>query len=214
VPDPVEFLSEPDPSPSPAPAAVEDGRPPRRRWPLAAVLALGVVVTLWATLRPGPRPQAAHRSTSTAPATAPSSTRSVATARSGPPGCPPGVFCDVSRDQVPNVLAAVRRHFPGARTLTTYTVLRTGSSVRGGGLEYRQDAFTVRDGLLVLTVKARASAPPYPSFSLRSQGRAATLQVSLVGFDLDLGFTGVSGPPVSGQRLVALSDETALTDIA
>jgi hypothetical protein len=213
VPGPVEFLSDPDPRPAEVDGEVdaEDRRPPRRRWPLPAALALAaVLVALWATLRPGARPLAANRPTSTAP----SFTRSAPTAHSGPPGCPPGVFCDVSRDQVPNVLAAVRRHFPGARTLTTYTVLRTGSSVRGGGLEYRQDAFTVGDGLLVITVQARISAPPYPSFSLRAQGRAATLQVSLVGFDLDLRFTGVSGPPISGQRLVALSDETALTDVA
>ncbi len=210
MPDPVEFLSEPDP----APAAVEDGRPPRRRALVAAVVAAAVLLALWATLRPEARPLAAQRSTSAAPTAASSTSRSVIKARTGPPGCPPAVFCDVSRDQVPTVLAAVRRHFPGARTLTTYTVLRTGSSVRGGGLEYRQDAFTLGDGLLVITVHARVSAPPYPSFSLRSQGRAATLQVSLVGFDLDVRFTGVSGPPVSGQRLVALSDETALTDVA
>jgi hypothetical protein len=220
VPGPVEFLAEPPPGPD----EVEDVPAHPRRRPIAVVvvvaaaLALGTWAVLWhggtAAERGRPhRPVGLARPTS--PAAAPTVHPSRAPApRSGPPGCPTGVFCDVSRDQVPEVLRAVRRHFPHARTLSTYTVFRTGSGLRGGGLEYRQDAFTVPGGLLVVTIRARPTPPPYPSFRLTTRGTAAYLQVSIVDFDLDVQFTGVGRAPVSGQRLLDVADERALTALA
>jgi hypothetical protein len=212
VADAVEFVDEPDPGPG----ELEDVRRPRRRGPILLVLAVAAAVAGWAMVRPdadSPRP--ASSSPRPAATAARSSAAEVAVRpRSGPPGCPPGVFCDVSRDQVPQLLLAVQRHFPGARTLTTYTVLSTGSELRGGGLVYRQDALTVGDGLLVITVRARPVPPRRSAPSVTRFGRAADLRISLRQFDLDLQFTGVAGPPVSARQLAALAEEPALTALS
>jgi hypothetical protein len=212
VSDVVEFVDDPDPGP----ANVEDARRPRRRAPLVLLLTVAVVLAGGVAARhragSGHDVSSAHRVVATA-------TRTPAAAvavrpRSGPPGCPPGVFCDVSRDQVPAVLRAVQRHFPGATTLTTYTVLRTGEGLRAGGLQYRQDASTAAGGLLVITIRARPTPPPYPSLQLTASANVADLRVNAADFDVDLQFTCVDRRPVSGQLLVALADEPALTDVA
>jgi hypothetical protein len=214
VPAPVEFL----PDPPPGPEEPEDIPARARRWPIAVVGAAAIALGTWAVLwHGGSSPDRGHPVGLVAPtASAPAVHLSSAAPapHSGPPGCPAGVFCDVSRDQVPDVLRAVRRHFPHARTLTTYTVFRTGSGPPGGGLEYRQDAFTVPGGLLVITIRARPTPPPFPSFRLTTRATAAYLQVSAIGFDLEIQFTGVGRAPVSGQRLLDVADERALTALA
>lgn len=211
MPAPVEFLDEPDYGHG---EIEDDVGPPRRRWPIAVLVAVALLLAGWAAFRPATG--SPHSTARSRPTVARTSADKVAVRppRSGPPGCPRGVFCDVSRDQVPDLLRAVRRHFPGARTLTTYTVLRTGVSLRGGGLEYRQDAFTLDRGLLVITVRARPSPPPFPSMWVSNRGHAAALLVSVPGFDLDIRFTGIGADPISGQPLVALADEPALTAVA
>jgi hypothetical protein len=202
---PVEFLPEPESGFE----DVEDAPRARRRWPaIAALAAVAVLVAGWATLRPGGH-HASERTPTRSTRTAVRTLEAVARPLSGPPGCPPAVFCDVSRDQVPALLGAVQRQFPGARTLTTYTVLRTGE-----GLEYRQDAFTVRDGLLVITVRARPASAPQPPLRLTAGAHTADLKLSVVDFDLDLQFTGVGTAPPCGRRLLALAEERALTAVA
>jgi hypothetical protein len=206
--DPGRTSDEDDPGPAPR---------PRRRWPLPAALTLCAVVALApfalrgsdAHPRDGhPGAAQAQSSGSVAP-TAASGSRSPSPDR--PPGCPSSSSCRVSRGLPPSLVSAVRRHFAAARPLTGYAVFRAGRPPLGGELQYRRTAFDVATGVLVITVRARSGEPPYPSFSLTDHGSAADLQVSAAKFDLDLRFTGVGGPPVSGQRLVALSDESALT---
>jgi hypothetical protein len=139
--------------------------------------------------------------------------RAVPPPREQPAGCPRSSDCEVSHRVTPSVLSAVRRYFATARPLNSYTVRRVGPTVFGGGLQYRQVAFSVPDGLLLITVRARSGPPPFPSFWLTHQGSAADVHVSLANFDFDLRTNAIGAQPVSGDRLLALADESALTDV-
>jgi hypothetical protein len=212
--DPGRTSDEDDPGPAPR---------PRRRWPLPVALALCAVAALatFALRGSAAHPRAAHPRAAHPRAAQAQSSGSVAPTAAGgsrspspdqPPGCLSSSSCRVSRGLPPSLVSAVRRHFAAARPLTGYAVFRAGRPPLGGELQYRRTAFDVATGVLVITVRARSGEPPYPSFSLTDQGSAADLLVSAAKFDLDLRFTGDGGgPPVSGQRLVALSDESALT---